>query len=281
MPEIYPIHDLSYVFPDMTADEFTRLRDDIAEHGLRSPIAIWQGEVLDGRHRMQACIEARVPPRYEMLDDDTDPLPYVLSQNFQRRHLTESQMGLVVAQLTLYKANHGGDRRSAERAEQSSMTIADGAEIAGVSKATVSRGRSVLRDGADSVVDAVRDGKISLRDAAEVVRHDDDVQNAAVEDVEAGTAKTASEAAETRAPRKRKVVIDDQALRIGELENEVAFWKERAGDNVRPDDLSALRKLQEENRNLQVSVNTWMSRCHDLETEVRTLRERQQRPRLV
>ena len=57
------------------------------------PITVWQGQVIDGRHRYAACAEAGVERRFEYLDDDADPLRYILARNDLRRHLDRKQAG--------------------------------------------------------------------------------------------------------------------------------------------------------------------------------------------
>ena len=54
----YPIGALACLFPDMDGDAFARLVRNIREEGLMEPIAVWRGQVVDGRHRYRACLEA-------------------------------------------------------------------------------------------------------------------------------------------------------------------------------------------------------------------------------
>ena len=105
-----PISDLAKIFPEMTPGEFAALVESIREEGLRDPIALWQGQVIDGRHRYAACAEAGVQPRFHHLADDDDPLRYVLAKNALRRHLTESQRAVVAHRLSAGSAA-GPDNR--------------------------------------------------------------------------------------------------------------------------------------------------------------------------
>ena len=63
----------------MPPEDFARLVDSIREDGLMDPITVWQGQVIDGRHRYAACAEAGVERRFEYLGDDADPLRYILA----------------------------------------------------------------------------------------------------------------------------------------------------------------------------------------------------------
>lgn len=85
-------HELSYLFPDMSGDEFNELKRSISEIGLLEPIDLFEGKIIDGRHRYQACIAVDVEPKYkQFVGDFSEALNYVLAKNKDRRHLTESQ----------------------------------------------------------------------------------------------------------------------------------------------------------------------------------------------
>ena len=51
MQKEYPISDLARIFPDMPPEDFAQLVASIREDGLMDPITVWQGRVIDGRHR--------------------------------------------------------------------------------------------------------------------------------------------------------------------------------------------------------------------------------------
>ena len=86
----YRYHPACTVFPQLSDAELQDLADDIAVNGLRNPIVLWQGKILDGRNRYLACEIAEVEPRFTEFEGD-DPIGWVISQNLHRRHLTASQ----------------------------------------------------------------------------------------------------------------------------------------------------------------------------------------------
>lgn len=96
-------------------DELRELADDIAANGLRNPIVLLSGKVLDGRNRLAACKIAEVEPRFTEFDGD-DPIGWVVSQNLVRRHLTASQRAVVALDLLplLEKEAKARQRRSNE-----------------------------------------------------------------------------------------------------------------------------------------------------------------------
>ena len=88
-----PIHELATIFPSMNDEEFSALKADITQHGIHQPIAVWQGSVIDGRNRYLAALEMGIEPPFRYLEDDIDPLDFVVSANMSRRNLDKSQRG--------------------------------------------------------------------------------------------------------------------------------------------------------------------------------------------
>lgn len=89
-PKAHPAADS---FPMMNDARYAELRDDILENGLRQPITLYDGQVLDGRNRMKACAELGVKPTFR--DYEGDPWAYVWSLNGLRRDLVEEQRYLI------------------------------------------------------------------------------------------------------------------------------------------------------------------------------------------
>src|SRR5579862_9559286 len=83
-------HPIANLFPLMEGEQLAALAEDIRANGLREPIVIYQGLILDGRNRDMACESVGLTPGYVHVECD-DPLAYVLSKNLHRRHLNESQ----------------------------------------------------------------------------------------------------------------------------------------------------------------------------------------------
>jgi hypothetical protein len=96
MSREFELHPLCTLFPRITGAEFETLKTDIAENGLRQPIVIHQGFILDGGNRYRACIETGTP--FETVEFSGDNLAsFVISANLHRRHLTPGQQAAIVA----------------------------------------------------------------------------------------------------------------------------------------------------------------------------------------
>ena len=76
----------------MSNEEFQALKTDMQANGLREPIYTFEGKVLDGRNRLNACQELGITPSYkEWHGSFEQAIQFVWSENFNRRHLTSSQ----------------------------------------------------------------------------------------------------------------------------------------------------------------------------------------------
>jgi hypothetical protein len=164
----YQLHPLCTLFPRIEGKEFELLKTDIQQNGLREPIVLHDGFILDGGNRYRACIETDTLVRF--VDYDGDNLAaYVLSKNLHRRHLSAGQQAAIVASAQSWSEaqTHGGDRKSrvnvnswsstAERATESGSSVSTQKKADAVVKANPELGRQVAQ------------GKVSLEAAVKQV----------------------------------------------------------------------------------------------------------------
>ena len=79
------------LFPELSAADYAELKEDIRLHGVKVPILVHGGQILDGRHRYRACRELGV--RCLMVEwNGFDPWIEVQSRNLVRRHLAKDQV---------------------------------------------------------------------------------------------------------------------------------------------------------------------------------------------
>lgn len=151
-------HPLSNLVPEMAPDEFLALREDIKANGLLEPIVVFEGLILDGRHRHRAFTELRgdgenlkwTPDDFINFDGSETDASLKVMENVQRRHLTKP--GLAVVACTLYL----DDARREAEARKKSGSQTDNSDAKGeaydVAAAKVSgvSGRSIRE------IDAIR-----------------------------------------------------------------------------------------------------------------------------
>ena len=156
-------HELSKAFPSMTESEYTALLENIREHGQRHPIITYHGMVLDGHHRLRACIQLEQEPIFAPYTG-IDPAGYVLSSNLHRRHLSASQRAGAIVACNEWR-NEG--RVQLGTGAELPQTSAQMAETAQVSTRTVVNAKAAQFAGLGELV---RDGEIDAKPAAELAR---------------------------------------------------------------------------------------------------------------
>lgn len=90
-----PIHAIAGLFPEMSPDEYAALKADIQANGLREPIWLHEGRVIDGRHRARACHELGIRPATRNWSGTGSLTAFVVSLNIHRRSLTSSQRAAI------------------------------------------------------------------------------------------------------------------------------------------------------------------------------------------
>ena len=80
-PGHYTYHPACLLFPQLGKAELQELADDIKANGLRNPIVLYKGQILDGRNRSCACEIAGVEPRFVEWDGTGSPVEWVISEN--------------------------------------------------------------------------------------------------------------------------------------------------------------------------------------------------------
>jgi hypothetical protein len=155
------LHDLCKIMPPHTDKEFKELVEDIAKNKLQTPIITYEGKILDGRGRYNACViiaKQGIETGFKTTPyTGPDPRRYVVSANIKRRHLNESQRALIAAQLATF--THGGDRT---KASIDALTQKAAAELLNVSEPSVERASKVIKNGVPALVEAVKAGKLRV-----------------------------------------------------------------------------------------------------------------------
>ena len=164
MTKTRKFHDLANIFPMLAGDEAKARAHDILEHGLREPITLLEGKILDGRNRYIACLDAGIEPRFTHYGGD-DPAAYVVSLNLKRRHLDESQRAMVAKKLATLER---GQRQTGKFAGVTTQVKA--ASMLNVSERSVRTAGAVIDKAVPEIVTAVENGDVSVSAAAQFAK---------------------------------------------------------------------------------------------------------------
>lgn len=193
-------HPAAELFPLLDGVGLAALTASILEHGLREPIALYGGRVLDGRNRLRACIAARITPRFIEVPAGENPWSYAWDKNAQRRHLDPMRLAALglecdaqsqrwlsrlrteaqgIADRTRSEKQKGVPKAEARERLPStegkrSATANAVADRLGVSRATVERAAELKRK-APELFEKVKTGEVQGRAALREVKRQERV----------------------------------------------------------------------------------------------------------
>jgi ParB-like chromosome segregation protein Spo0J len=235
-------HPIANVWPMLDDEKLDELAEDIRQHGQLQPIWTFDGMILDGRNRFEACRRAEIKPIIMEYKGD-EPTAFAVSLNDRRRHMGKSALAAVAAELEPFFAEDakrrqresGGDKKSASAKsvmaklpepideKPSGPARKEAAKSVGVGERYVQDAKKVKAE-APEVFERLKAGKITLQDAKREVakkptdewRKDERDRQAAVE---RGLTVVANASADKNliawAERERLAVRIDRGTRFG------------------------------------------------------------------
>jgi hypothetical protein len=152
-------------------------------------ITLYQGKILDGRHKHSCAQKAEVEPLFqEFTGTDAEALEFV-RKKLLRQHLDASQRAMVAAKLADLKLG-ANQHREGPSIDGPSATRAEAAAEMNVGTASVDRAKRVQERCIPAIQTAVRNGQIAVSDAAAVAKEPRDRQRRALDAFRLGKVKT-------------------------------------------------------------------------------------------
>jgi len=178
------------IFPAAKAEDYNRLRDDIRDNGYDSkqPIIIYEGEVLDGWNRWTACLELKInPPTRQFDGDESEAIGLVMRTN-KRRNLNSGQWATIAVEaedimaelarhvekerrIRIAAARNDDETRQKIASSQKDLTKTStkAAQIFNTNRTYINQAAKI-KQAAPEVFKKVKDGKMTMQDAARAVR---------------------------------------------------------------------------------------------------------------
>ena len=170
------------LLPKMSDEEFAGLKASIQAEGQHYPIVANEDlEILDGHHRLRACVELGIEPDFEVrkFEDKLLEKKFVIEANLRRRHLNNFQLvelgvPLLEIEKELAKKRQAAGGKmgrdiqlglvpdDAKPAFKKSKATAAVAKKVGVSTRTFERGRKILEKASEEDKQKLREGKASI-----------------------------------------------------------------------------------------------------------------------
>lgn len=162
----YEYHPLANIFPLIEGQAYQELLADVLKHGVREPVWLYEGKILDGRNRFRAGSAMGKPIEFKQYEG-SDAIGFVISLNLHRRHLNEGQRATVAAKLA-NMVEGGKAANSANLQSSTQISQAEAASMLNVSTRSVASAAKVLHSGDDELVHAIERGDVAVSAAAKV-----------------------------------------------------------------------------------------------------------------
>lgn len=166
-------HPLSALFSrvDLKGVDLETLAEDIQDQGQLSPITLFEGMILDGWNRYQACLMAGVEPVTIELGLGQDPWEFVKGSNMFRRHMSPAER---VAVMLLHAQMGQGSKLTPPSLNAIEADIE-------VSRGTAVKAASIAKANDPALIEALADKKVSLDRAALIAKMPEPERAAAIE----------------------------------------------------------------------------------------------------
>jgi N6-adenosine-specific RNA methylase IME4 len=175
------------LIPPLRPEERAQLEANIAAEGVRDPLVVWDGVLLDGHNRYEIATRLGLPfavVEREFATRD-DAVLWVVNNQFGRRNLPVSarvELAMIIEPILAAKAKAnqierkgnqaGATRQNSDELFQPVSTKHVASSVAGVSHDTYHKAKTVLTTAPAPIVEAYRAGELSTNQAYQQVRRE-------------------------------------------------------------------------------------------------------------
>jgi hypothetical protein len=263
------LHPLCTLFPRLTGADFNTLRDDIAANGLREPIIMHDGMILDGGNRYRACVDAGVKPKFAKFSGDSIGA-FVLSANMHRRHLSAGMQAAIVASVQDWsKAQNVGKPKSGNVTGLD--RVEDRMAQSGASDKTQRMADKVARESPD-LAKKVAHGEISLPKAAKQIERARPVSKIMPRPAPKPAKNAPSVESLTDEVDSLRAELHEAHDTARSLAHELESYESASGDvKAAAKELTRLKGVL---HTVETQRDQWMTTCNELRKEVKTLQRK-------
>ncbi|MFZ6657070.1 hypothetical protein [Undibacterium sp. TJN19] len=257
----------AYIDP-LTEHEFAALERSILTEGCRDALVCWGEVLIDGHNRYAICQRHHLP--YKTVQNDNfanieDVQLWMIDNHLARRSVSDFQRGMLALRKKEIVANRAKAQEEQALPENTESDVAvpvikatqsrqDIARAAGISSNAVVQIEKIQKAATPELVQAVRDGTISISAAAAIASLPDQDQLTAVaggrKELQQAARQVRDKAREQKAPAKNAASHETAESHVDD--------SARASSHTANDEMSTLRQrvahLQTENEDLQRQI---------------------------
>lgn len=161
------------LIPPQTEEEHKGLEESLLKHGCRDALVLWGDILIDGHNRHEICTKRSIPFKTVQangVEDRFDATVWIIKNQLSRRNLQKFQgaelalkMEAAIAEKAkknLVVSTGGANPRPLQKSEKVAPVHTDEtlAQIAGVSRDTIQKSRTILKQGTDEQKQRARQG---------------------------------------------------------------------------------------------------------------------------
>ena len=142
MAEIFIDSEFANYIRPLSDEEFEKLKESIKLEGIRDPLVVWNGFLIDGYHRYKIATELEIEFKTIEIDlpDKEAVKEWIIKNQLGRRNLTSQEASYYRGKLyESRKLNHGGDRKSSVQNAHLKKTAEIIGKEYGVNESTIRR----------------------------------------------------------------------------------------------------------------------------------------------
>lgn len=164
--------DFKELIPPLSPEEFEQLEKNILEEGIRDPLVVWNGVLIDGHNRYEIAKKHGLD--YETVERDfcseDEARAWIIQNQLGRRNLSKYDRSVMALKLKptvaeRAKRNQGTRTDISQKSVESHDTQKELARAAGVSHDTIRKVEAIEGKATERTKQLLREGKLSINQA--------------------------------------------------------------------------------------------------------------------
>jgi len=166
------------LIPDLTGEEFKQLEANILSEGIRDPLVLWKGYLVDGHNRYAIATEHGLDYKTVNKDfkDSNEVKEWMILNQFGRRNLSNYQRSVLALQLEEVFSDKAKERMLSGtpvlKSEQG-RTIEKIADVANVGKDTIAKVKKIEAVATPEVKAQLSTGELSINQAYQEIKKEE------------------------------------------------------------------------------------------------------------
>lgn len=168
------------LIPALTAEEFKQLEENILKDGIRDPLVLWNGYLIDGHNRYQIAFKHGL--EYKTIDkefeDESQVKEWMINNQFGRRNLSNYQRSVLALELESVFSTRAKEkeyiRKTTSQISDESIpeisTKKELAKVANVSHDTIAKVKVIQANAEEVVKEKLLNGEISINQAYKEIK---------------------------------------------------------------------------------------------------------------